>query len=237
MTKAEADERMHRVNPTADACYMCQGPGVGADATAHSMMRKVAHRMINKDDTVLDVGFGGAGFLDTVVQNAGKKRAFGVDIAAAAIEEGKSRFAKGALFQLDVSHQLLPFEDDKFTLVMCTEAIEHMSNPYHMVAEVKRVLQPGGLFVLSFPMPEDNLGYDCGQHAHVYPGFLVRDSFERFMRQLYFKQIGREQNGSSAWYAFANYKGEGIVDVFEIVSGNYTEERLFAKMDEWDYLQ
>ena len=80
-------------------------------------------------------------------------------------------------------------------------------------------------------MPEDNLGYGGGEHAHIYPGFLRRDSFERFMKQLYFKQVARVENGSSAWYVFRNYKGDGVVDAFSIVSGNYTEEELFSCLD------
>jgi SAM-dependent methyltransferase len=135
----------------------------------------------------------------------------------------------GQLVHMDVSHEPLPFVDDSFNVVFCTETIEHVANPYFAVAEIKRVLEHDGLFVLAFPMPEDNLGYGGGQHGHVYPGFLLRESFERFMMQLYFRAPCRQANGSSAWYAYRNAKQGGkMVDIFSVIAGNYTEEELYG---------
>jgi len=90
------------------------------------------------------------------------------------------------------------------------------------------VLEHDGLLLMAFPMPENNFGYGGGQHAHVYPGFLERESYEIFMKQMYFRAMKRGENGASAWYAWRNYKGPGVVDVFRIVSGNYEEDQLFG---------
>jgi ubiquinone biosynthesis O-methyltransferase len=49
----------------------------------------------------------------------------------------------------DVSH--LPFEDQSFDAVLCTEVIEHVRGPRQAVGELVRVLRPGGRLVLTTP--------------------------------------------------------------------------------------
>jgi 2-polyprenyl-3-methyl-5-hydroxy-6-metoxy-1,4-benzoquinol methylase len=52
----------------------------------------------------------------------------------------------------DVERDRFPFDDGTFDLVTCCEVIEHlMQNPVHALAEIHRVLRPGGWFVLSTP--------------------------------------------------------------------------------------
>ena len=42
----------------------------------------------------------------------------------------------------------MPFEDGSFDVVISTEVLEHVPDPAHYLAEVKRVLKPGGVFSL-----------------------------------------------------------------------------------------
>lgn len=52
----------------------------------------------------------------------------------------------------DVECDRFPFPDASFDLVTCCEVIEHLTqNPVHALAEIHRVLKPGGWFVLSTP--------------------------------------------------------------------------------------
>ncbi len=224
-------ESLARVNPTSAECYALQGPGIGAGPTALEYFEERTGVVVTPNDVCLDIGFGDGTLLEALITKRGCKSVFGVDIAHACAETPLAKYPQAALTFCDVSHEAMPLHSDSVDIAFCTEMIEHLTNPYFMMANAKRVLRHGGYFVLAFPMPEDNLGYEGGQHAHVYPGFLQRESLQRFMRQLYFKQIMHWENGSSGWYVFRNYKGDGIVDVFEIVSGNYTEDRLFACLD------
>jgi len=48
--------------------------------------------------------------------------------------------------------QDLPFIDGCANLVLCTQVIEHVRNPFRLVNELARVLRPGGRLILSGPM-------------------------------------------------------------------------------------
>ena len=43
-----------------------------------------------------------------------------------------------------VTEEFLPLPDEAFDLVMSTEAFHYVRDPEHGVAEIRRVLRPGG---------------------------------------------------------------------------------------------
>jgi ubiquinone/menaquinone biosynthesis C-methylase UbiE len=45
----------------------------------------------------------------------------------------------------------IPFPDEHFDAVMCTEVLEHAMAPEALIAEMHRVLRPGGSLVLTVP--------------------------------------------------------------------------------------
>ncbi|MDE3159721.1 MAG: methyltransferase domain-containing protein [Acidobacteriota bacterium] len=52
----------------------------------------------------------------------------------------------------DAERDIYPYPDGAFQTVICCELLEHLANdPMHLMAEVNRVLQTGGHFVLSTP--------------------------------------------------------------------------------------
>jgi ubiquinone/menaquinone biosynthesis C-methylase UbiE len=43
----------------------------------------------------------------------------------------------------------LPFKDGEFEMVLCTEVLEHVLDPKKVIAELNRVLVPGGILILT----------------------------------------------------------------------------------------
>jgi SAM-dependent methyltransferase len=68
----------------------------------------------------------------------------GMDIA--------QEFAADNIIIRDVA-QGIPFPDESFDHVFCIEVLEHVHKPWDAFAEIRRVLRPGGVFVLSVPNP------------------------------------------------------------------------------------
>jgi SAM-dependent methyltransferase len=51
-----------------------------------------------------------------------------------------------------VTDEFLPFEDESFDIVMCIEAFHYVTDPVHGVAEIGRVLRPGGHVLVAIPL-------------------------------------------------------------------------------------
>lgn len=239
MTWEGTPDELRRANATGHANYSMEGPGIGADGQAWALADKI--KPISPGEFIIEIGYGQGYLLEQAIIHG--CWAMGIDIAPAAEADGRGieniRARAGVLDQLDLrcldsSHDPIPAPDDHFDHAFCTETIEHLSNPYFMCCEIKRVLKHGGTFTLAFPDCLDNLGYSGGEHAHIMPGWLTEENFEIFVRQLYFKVVHKYQNGSSLWWVLKNYKREGVVDVFRMTSGNYTEGDLFGCLEEWD---
>ncbi|HEY4812459.1 MAG TPA: class I SAM-dependent methyltransferase [Solirubrobacteraceae bacterium] len=49
------------------------------------------------------------------------------------------------------SCEAIPFPDCSFDAVVCADVIEHVHNEVHVLAELRRVLAPGGLLILTMP--------------------------------------------------------------------------------------
>lgn len=54
--------------------------------------------------------------------------------------------------QFNVEQDIFPYPDDSFDVVLFCEIIEHLlSDPVHAITEIRRVLKPGGILVLTTP--------------------------------------------------------------------------------------
>ncbi len=47
--------------------------------------------------------------------------------------------------------EALPFRDDAFDTILCTEVLEHTVDPFEAMREISRLLAPGGYLLLSVP--------------------------------------------------------------------------------------
>jgi SAM-dependent methyltransferase len=97
--------------------------------------------------TILEVGVG-AGTDHLQWARAGC-RCYGVDLTDAAVETTRARLA---LYGLDselqrIDAESLPFESGQFDLVYSWGVIHHSARPERIIAEIHRVLKPGGLFI------------------------------------------------------------------------------------------
>jgi SAM-dependent methyltransferase len=45
----------------------------------------------------------------------------------------------------------LPFEDERFETILCTQVLEHVQHPERLIAEAYRVLRPAGKLILTCP--------------------------------------------------------------------------------------
>ncbi len=112
---------------------------------------------------VLDVGSGegyGAAWLATRAESV-----VGVDIAPDAVDHANSAYGTDRLRFRVGDAMALDAADFSADLVVCFETIEHVGDPGRVVAEIARVLAPGGLVLISTPDADRSSG-DNPFHQH-----------------------------------------------------------------------
>jgi ubiquinone/menaquinone biosynthesis C-methylase UbiE len=87
--------------------------------------------------TVLDVGCGEGFTLQQLYEHGIGEKLEGVDFQEAAITLGNTIHPHLKLKQGDIYD--LPFKDNSFDVVMCTEVLEHLERPLEALKELKRV--------------------------------------------------------------------------------------------------
>lgn len=95
---------------------------------------------------ILDVGCASGWFLNELSKKFPNAKCFGIDPYKKAIIYGKKRYKKLTLVNAD-GHKI-PFPDESFDLVICTEVLEHVLDPKGVIKEIKRVLKHDGIAVI-----------------------------------------------------------------------------------------
>lgn len=101
---------------------------------------------------VLDVA-SGAGYGSAMLARTAAS-VVGVDISPEAVEHAKATYPQPNLSFMEGSASELPLADASFDVVVSFETIEHLLAQEQMLAEIKRVLRPNGVLVISSPNKE-----------------------------------------------------------------------------------
>ena len=96
---------------------------------------------------VLDLGCAGGFMAEAMADRAAKVT--GIDPAKDAIAAARAHAEQtGRNINYDVgAGEALPYDDESFDAVVCVDVLEHVSDLQQVLAEVTRVLRPGGLFL------------------------------------------------------------------------------------------
>jgi SAM-dependent methyltransferase len=102
------------------------------------------------DKRVLDFG-SGSGYGSAMIADAARS-VIGVDVSAEAVDHARTHHTRPNLaFQTIEPSAPLPFADGAFETVLSFQVIEHVRDAERYLAEIVRVLVPGGTLVLATP--------------------------------------------------------------------------------------
>jgi SAM-dependent methyltransferase len=110
---------------------------------------RLCDALIHTGGQVLDAGCGTGGFLAILRARRPDLARFGIEWDAAAAHRAQNKSA-AAIARGSIN--TLPFADNSFDAVVSADVLCHAAvDPHAALAELKRVLRPGGLLVLNTP--------------------------------------------------------------------------------------
>ena len=108
--------------------------------------------------TVLDIACGEGYGTEMLSRSA--RRVYGVDNNRKTIAHAKNKYGSYRVKFLEGSCQSIPLSDGSVDVVVSFETIEHITEHEKMLGEIRRVLRPGGVLIISSPDKEQ---YDALQ--------------------------------------------------------------------------
>lgn len=121
-------------------------------------LRLAEARLKSRDDLrVVDLGCGEGNFLKLLEENFRNIKTFGIDIEPEILKTRK--FLRAELRIANIRDSGFP--DNFFDIVFCLDTLEHFENLEDSVREIKRIMKPNTLLIVS--LPTENLFYKLGR--------------------------------------------------------------------------
>lgn len=150
---------------------------------------------------VLDVACG-EGYGSYLMSLWGAKSVCGVDIDTPTVENAAAMFKNDGLEYMCCNAETLPFPDYSFDVIASFETIEHLENPETFLAELRRVLKPGGTILLS-----------CPNDFYYYENAPVDNPFHKHKYHFYdFKELSEKHLGKASHY-YLGFAADGFVTI------------------------
>ncbi len=99
--------------------------------------------------SILDAGCGEGHLIQKMHEKNGQHQYYGLDATPIAAEKARERCAYATILLGNLTQ--LPFPDNYFDIVTCTEVLEHVPAYEKALSEFERVLKPNGKLILTFP--------------------------------------------------------------------------------------
>ena len=112
----------------------------------------LSHFTWRGDEAVLDIGCGGGANLRRMSAHVTTGHLTGIDYSATSVQTSRqtnaAAIAAGKMEIYEGSVEALPFADNTFDKITTVESFYFWPNPQENLKEVRRVLKPGGTFLL-----------------------------------------------------------------------------------------
>ncbi|MCB1685888.1 MAG: class I SAM-dependent methyltransferase [Pseudomonadales bacterium] len=177
---------------------------------------------LHSGDRVLDLGCGEGRHAISACLEA-PVHVVGLDLSVADLDTARTRYqefstdadASRRLNFLSASALHLPFADATFDKVICAEVLEHIHDYERVLAEIRRVLKPGGLFAVSVPRfgPEwicwqlsDTYHEVEGGHIRIFRRRQLQQAIERTRMYCYARHWAHGLHSPYWWLRCAFWK-------------------------------
>lgn len=171
---------------------------------------------IKAGDHILDLGCGEGRHTLGAHQQSSATSVIGVDLSYKDLSTAKNRFneyfiddenpQRCAFIQSDGT--CLPFREQSFDHVICSEVLEHIHDYGNMLVEINRILKPGGTLTISVPRawPEKICWWLSreyhnveGGHVRIFNAAELRDSIQALQYQYHLQHWAHALHAPYWW--------------------------------------
>ena len=159
---------------------------------------------------MLDIGCGGGANLQRLMQRSLKGKVTGVDYSPVSVEKSKKvnaeAIAQGRCKVLEASVSSLPFNDDTFVMATAFETVYFWPEIENSFTEVKRVLVPGGKFLIV--NEDDGLSGKNEKWEKMIEGMhtYTPDELKKHLVAAGFREITVKRDETKHWLALTAVK-------------------------------
>lgn len=143
---------------------------------------------VEKHKVILELGCGNGTGTKLIKKYFHPKQLYAIDVDPHQIELAQKRIRDKSITFEEADAEKLPYKNESIDIVFDFSVIYHIDNWKNALKEIKRVLKPGGQFILE-DLSVDSLGHDFGRvfrrlFMHTYKRPYKRDEFfEYFVAQ------------------------------------------------------
>jgi ubiquinone/menaquinone biosynthesis C-methylase UbiE len=192
------------------------------DLKRHKLMAKQLVEKIPTNGKVLEIA-PGPGYFCIELAKLGNYQITGLDISKSFVEIARKNAAKAGL-KIDFREgnaSAMPFEDKIFDFTFCQAAFKNFSEPVKAIAEMYRVLRPGGLSVIADlrrDAPAEEIDREVnGMRLGRVNQFLVRWTFNQMLLKSAYSVDEMEKMVSQTPFGNCKITSNGVG--FQVVLG------------------
>ncbi len=166
---------------------------------------------LTRGKKVLDIASGEGYGSYLLAENA--SNVVGVDISEEAVLHAQKKYSKSNLHYKVGSTSGIPLQNEEIDVVVSFETIEHHDEHEKMLSEIKRVLKPGGVLIISSP---DKLNYsDIPKYSNPYHiKELYKEQFEALLNSYFKNTLFLDQKNVYGSLIVPVKAGEGFKEFF-----------------------
>lgn len=171
-----------------------------------------------EDKIVLDCA-SGTGYGANELKVFGRaKYVIGIEYDKEAVEYANNLYASDSVSFKEGSILNLPLEDNSIDIFTSFETIEHIENEKQQLEEVKRVLKPNGLYILSTPNDWDNKNNPY--HVRSYTYHSLQKALQDFDIIKIYNQISGSHPNTKREIYLTNEENYKFAECFIVICRN-----------------
>ena len=116
------------------------------DSYGHDVLFGMSFEFVKTDQKLLDIGIG-TGLASIPFSRIGLK-VYGLDTSQEMLNACQSKSFTQVLNLCDMADERIPYEEHYFDHVICCGAMHFVGDLGNLFTEVKRVMKPGGIFLM-----------------------------------------------------------------------------------------